>query len=171
MYWSQTESSKWSLNCVSTRPGPPPYTVSRMERGWHVCECKKRWVLGENMPGPLGERDCGLGSSPCVKSRRPDQSLARCTLTPLWTRGHWAVSFQAFCESATRTTHNSAQPRLSPSQTISTSHTPDADGLVVASRRHHIRVARVPRNSVNAARMARKHLRAPWTRLSGLYLH
>eukprot|EP00964_Phaeocystis_antarctica_P035154 scaffold20056_cov45-Phaeocystis_antarctica.AAC.1 len=25
MYWSQAESSKWSLDCVSTQPGPPLY--------------------------------------------------------------------------------------------------------------------------------------------------
>ena len=28
MHWSQTESSKWSCNRVSTRPGPPPYGLS-----------------------------------------------------------------------------------------------------------------------------------------------
>ena len=81
----------------------------------------------------------------------------------------WAVSFPTSCEMChTRTIGPST---LSTSQTISTLHTPDADGLVVASRCHHVRVARVPRNSVNGARMARKHLRASWTRLSGLYVH
>ena len=81
----------------------------------------------------------------------------------------WAVSFPTSCEMChTRTIGPST---LSTSQTISTLHTPDADGLVVASRCHHVRVARVPRNSVNGARMARKHLRGPWTRLSGLYVH
>ena len=73
----------------------------------------------------------------------------------------WAVSFPTSCEMChTRTIGPST---LSTSQTISTLHTPDADGLIVASRCHHVRVARVPCNSVNGARMARKHLRAPWT--------
>ena len=42
--------------------------------------------------GTIGQRDCGLGSKPCVKSRGPDQSPARCTLTPLWHAGPlWVV--------------------------------------------------------------------------------
>ena len=80
----------------------------------------------------------------------------------------WAVSFPTSCEMChTRTIGPNT---LSTSQTISTLHTPDADGLVVASRCHHVRVARVPRNSVNGARMARKHLRAPWT-VSQAYMY
>ena len=31
MYWSQTESSKWSLDCVSTRPGHPLYALQISE--------------------------------------------------------------------------------------------------------------------------------------------
>ena len=98
-------------------------------------------------------------------------SLRRCTHCPqtLDAGPRWAVSFPTSCEMChTRTIGPNT---LSTSQTISTLHTPDADGLVVASRCHHVRVARVPRNSVNGARMARKHLRASWTRFSGLYVH
>ena len=54
---------------------------------------------------------------------------------------------------------------LSTCHTITAWHPPDADGLVVASRCHHIRVARVPRNGVDGARMTRKHLRTLWIRL------
>ena len=62
--------------------------------------------------------------------------------------------------------HNWAQLNsLSACHTITAWHPPDADGLVVASRCHHIRVARVPRNGVDGARMTRKHLRTLWIRL------
>ena len=66
----------------------------------------------------------------------------------------------------TSTAHNWAQLNsLSACHTITAWHPPDADGLVVASRCHHIRVARVPRNGVDGARMTRKHLRTLWIRL------
>eukprot|EP00964_Phaeocystis_antarctica_P140833 scaffold105743_cov65-Phaeocystis_antarctica.AAC.1 len=34
MYWSQTESSKWSLDRVSTRPGHPLYPRARRQLRW-----------------------------------------------------------------------------------------------------------------------------------------
>jgi hypothetical protein len=43
MYWSQTESSKWSLNCVSTRSDPPPFTCEIIIRQSYIDDlCRKQ---------------------------------------------------------------------------------------------------------------------------------
>ena len=107
----------------------------------------------------LGEKN--LPSSP-LKVHLKVREKERALLTDNGPRK--VIPFQTTCQMYRARTIGPYTPLTS--RTISTLHTPDADGLVVAGRCHHIRVARVPRNSVDGARVARKHLRAPWTRLS-----
>ena len=92
MYWSQTERSKWSLDCVSTRPGPPLYVFVPLTHG--------------NMHFDRGAWRVGVGRVPRPCCTLPFNDTLFLKLLYLTRRRSRAGSFHYF------RTHSSQRPQM-----------------------------------------------------------